>query len=102
MLSSDTNIHIKTGTVGYNNKIVISDSKFNLGKNDKVNALEPATMKSHKNSKIKGHKVITQSTHAHKDPNNVLAQKPTITHEEEKIALILCLTGAFTMWCMFR
>ena len=32
------NLKIKTGTVGYNNKILISDEKFILGKNDKVNA----------------------------------------------------------------
>ena len=38
MLPSDMNLHIKTGTAGYNNKILVSDSKFNLGKNDKVNA----------------------------------------------------------------
>ena len=37
MLPSDMNLNIKTGTVGYNNKILVSDGKFNLGKNDKVN-----------------------------------------------------------------
>ena len=31
-LPSDMNLKIKTGTVGYNNKILVSDSKFNLGK----------------------------------------------------------------------
>ena len=39
MLPSDMNLKIKTGTAGYNNKILISNSKFSLGKNDKVNAL---------------------------------------------------------------
>ena len=39
MLSSDMNLNIKTGTVRYNNKILVSDGKFSLGKNDKVNAL---------------------------------------------------------------
>ena len=71
------------------NKILISDSKFNLGKNDKVNALVLGAMPSHK--------VIAQPTHA-----DELAQKPTITHEEEKIALILFITGGFAMWFMFR
>ena len=47
MLPSDMNLNIKTGTVGYNNKILISDGKFSLGKNDKVNALEaPANQSS--------------------------------------------------------
>ena len=36
------NLNIKTGTAGYNNKILVSDGKFGLGKNDKVNALELA------------------------------------------------------------
>ena len=40
-----------------------------------------------------GHKVVAQPTHAHE-----LAQKPTIAHEEEKIAIILSLVGTFTIW----
>ena len=32
MLPSDMNLKIKTGTVGYNNKIPVSDVKFSLGK----------------------------------------------------------------------
>ena len=97
MLPSNMNLNIKTGTAGYNNKILVSDSKFNLGKNDKVNAegAGSASAKiSHKNS---SRKVVAQTTTTHKD----LAQKPTITHEEEKIALILSLTGTFTIWHMF-
>ena len=38
MLPSDMYLKIKTGTVGYCNKIFVSDGKFSLGKNDKVNA----------------------------------------------------------------
>ena len=45
MLPSDMNLNIRSGTVGYNNKILACDGKFSLGKNEKVNA--PA-MKSHK------------------------------------------------------
>ena len=30
MLSSDMELKIKTGTVGYNNKILVSDKKFIL------------------------------------------------------------------------
>ena len=69
------NLKIKTGTVGYNNKVsYLMFRKFSLGKNDKVNALKLAVPQ----------KVIAQTTTTHKDPNNV-AQKPTITHEEEKL-----------------
>ena len=32
MLPSDMNLKIKTSTVGYNNKILVSDEKFSLGK----------------------------------------------------------------------
>ena len=61
MLPSDMNLNIKTGTVGHNNKILVSDGKFSLEKNDKVNtsssnALEASTKISHKDSKIKSHK----------------------------------------------
>ena len=38
MLSSDMNLNIRLGTVGYNNKFLVSDGKFSLGKNDKVDA----------------------------------------------------------------
>ena len=34
LLPSDMNLKIKTGTVGYNHKILISDEKFSLGKTE--------------------------------------------------------------------
>ena len=40
MLPSDMTLKIRLGTVGYNNKILVSDEKFILGKNEKVNSLE--------------------------------------------------------------
>ena len=100
MLPSDMNFKIKTGTVRYNNKILISDGKFSLGKTLRLmlycyeNLLSPKGVML----KIKSHKdpeVIAQQTHTHE-----LAKKPT--HEEEKIALILFLTGGSTIWFLFR
>ena len=44
MLPGDMNLKIKTGTVGFNNKIHVSNGKVSLGRNVEVNA--PA-MKSH-------------------------------------------------------
>ena len=43
-LPSDMNLKIRSGTVGYNNKILVSDEKFSLGKDVEVNSLvsEPA------------------------------------------------------------
>ena len=45
MFPSDMNLKIRSGTVEYNNKILVSDETFSLGKNDEVNslALEPAS-----------------------------------------------------------
>ena len=99
MLPSE--LKIKTGTVGYNNKILVSDEKFILGKNERVNSLEAAAMKSHQHSNV-----VTQTAVTHKDSETAvthkdLEKKPTITHEE-KIALILSLTGIFTIWYLFQ
>ena len=41
MLPSDMNLKIRSGTVGYNNKILVSDGKFSLGKNENVNLTVP-------------------------------------------------------------
>ena len=88
ILPSDMNLKIKTGTVGYNNKILVSDGEFSLGKNVEVNSLvlEPVIRmpKGHPS-----HKAIAQQTQA---------KKPT-THEDEKIALALFL--AFAIWNIF-
>ena len=108
MLPSDMNLKIKSGTVGYNNKILISDGKFILGKNDEVNSLEAPSapqaetpvMKSHRGSNI-----VTQTVVTHKDSETTAVtqeQKMTIAHEKEKIALILTLTGIFTLWYLFQ
>ena len=40
MLPSDMNLKIRSGTAGYNDIILVSDGKFILGKNQKVNSLE--------------------------------------------------------------
>ena len=51
MLPSDMELRIKTGTVGYNNKILVSNGNFSLGKNDEVNSLETPAI-SHKDSNL--------------------------------------------------
>ena len=95
MLPSNMEWKIKTGTVGYNNKILVSDGNFSLGKNDEVNETP---------------KISHQATITHheleKKPNITQAQKPTITHhelakepihEDEKIVLVLVLGGGFAI-----
>ena len=95
MLPSDMNLNIRSLTVRYNNKIFVSDGKFSLGKNDKVNA---DFTKPEEETTKKDSKVVQKLTTIHK----VITQKPIITHKEERAALILFLTGAFTIWFMFR
>ena len=41
LLPSDMNLKIRSGTAVYNNKIVVSDGKFSLGKNENVNLTTP-------------------------------------------------------------
>ena len=89
------NLKIKTGTVGYNNKILISDGKFILGKNEKVNLIAPA---------IKYHKTNSLETPALKSTQTVVNSERTadleqtiISHEDEKVALVLSLIGIFTI-----
>ena len=99
MLPSNMNLKIKTGTVRYNNKILVSDGNFSPGKNENVNSLETPAIKSHKDSNVVKQTVDSEKTAVtHRD----LERKPTITHEEEKIALILSLTGIFTIWYLFQ
>ena len=50
MLPSNMELKIKTGTVGYNNKILVSDDNFILGKNDEVNLMTPAITNHKANS----------------------------------------------------
>ena len=73
-----------------------------LEKNDEVSSLEVPVIKNHK-----GSNVVTQTAVTHKDSGAAvthkdLEKKPTITHKEEKIALILSLTGIFTVWYLFQ
>ena len=113
MLPSDMTLKIKPGTVGYNNKILVSDGKFSLGKNDEVNLAVPAiishktnslearsapqaetpAIKNHKTNSIKPTTITTSQGLTH---TPAISQKPkTIIHNEEKIALVLALAGGF-------
>ena len=97
------NLKIRSGTVGYNNKILVSDGNFSLGKNEKVNLTVPA---------IKSHKVTQTAARPKCNSSDVLSYTPAIsqknqepkpiTHNDEKIALVLFLTGGFAIWNIFR
>ena len=97
------NLKIRSGTVGYNDKILVSDGNFSLGKNDEVNLAVLA---------MKSHKVTQTASRPKRNSNDVpshasnISHKPqepkTITHNDEKIALVLALAGGFAIWNMFR
>ena len=96
MLPSNMQLRIRSGTVGYNNEILVSDKKFYLGKNDEVNSSKaPAIKKSHNTSSIE------PTTITHAPATSQKNQKP-ITHNEEKIAVVLSLAGGFAIWNTFR
>ena len=73
MLPSDMNLKIRSGTLGYNNKILVSNGKFILGKNDEVNSLETPVMKSRK-----GSNVVIQTAVTHRDSG-----KTAVTQEQK-------------------
>ena len=115
MLPSDMELKIKAGTVGCNNKILFSSEKFILGKNEKVNSLETPAIKNNKTNSletptIKNHKtnplemIAMKSTQTAVNSKRTadLKQKTIISHKDEKVALVLSLTGIFTKWFIFR
>ena len=109
-LPGDMTLKIRLGTVGYNNKILVSDGKFNLGKNHEVNFLEAPAIKSHKTNSlgtpaIKNHRTNSLQTapiESHSNTAQGLTHAPTISHEDEKAVFILLITGGFTVWFLFR
>ena len=110
MLPSNMALKIRPGTVGYNNKILVSGGKFSLGKNDEVNSLEAPAIKSHKTNSletpaIKNHKtnsLETPTIESHSNTTQGLTHAPTISHEDEKAAFILFIAGGFTVWFLFQ
>ena len=113
MLPSDLKLKIKTGTVRYNNEILVSVGNFSLGKNDEVNLITSA-IKNHKTNSletptIKTHKANPLETPTKKSTQTAVNSKrrsdleqTIISHEEEKVALVLSLTGIFMICFIFR
>ena len=125
-------MNLRIGKVrNYNNKILISSPSFKIGPNLKISldeAKDKPDVKSNRKQKQyiepntgsnKEHKQDTKpdikSNKEHKQdvkPNielkhdvKMIRTKPDtnkITHEEEKVALILGTTAVFTVWLMFK
>ena len=68
-------------------------------KNHKTNSLKTPTIKSHKTNSLET--PAMKSTH-NSERTADLEQKTIISHEDEKVALGLHLTGIFTKWFIFR
>ena len=100
MIPSDMTLKIRSGTAGYNNKILVSDGKFILGKNENVNLTAPV-MKSHKTNSLETPAMKSTQTAVNSEITADLEQRPIISHEDEKVALVLSLTGIFTTWFIF-
>ena len=83
------NLKIRSGTARYNNKILVSDGNFSLGKNVEVNAglAKPEEKTTTKQKTTTIQKVVTKA--------------PQLPAPAEK-AFILLLTGGFTVWYMFQ
>ena len=100
MLPTNMELRIRSGTVGYNNKFLVSDGKFNLGKNDEVDSSKTPAIKTTslelKHTPTISHGRKAPAPPAHED------EKPKITHSDEKIALVLALAGGFAIWNTFR
>ena len=93
MLPSNMKLKIKTGTVGYNNKILVSDEKFILGKNEKVNSLEAPAIKNHKTNSLetptgKNHKTNPLETPAMKSTQTAVNSERTADLEQKQLSLM--------------
>ena len=86
------NLKIRSGTARYNNKILVSGGKFSLGKNENVNLMKSTQTDANSNDVLSFAPAISQKN-----------QEPkTITHNDEKIVLVLALAGGFAIWNIFQ
>ena len=79
MIPSDMNLKIRSGTVRYNNKILVSDGKFILGKNEKVDLVP--VMKSHKTDSLETPAIKNHKTNSIKPTTITTSQGLTHTHQ---------------------
>ena len=59
-------------------------------------------MKSHKTNPLETPAMKSTQTAVNSERTADLEQKMIISHEDEKVALVLSLTGIFTTWFIFR
>ena len=96
MLPSDMNLKIRSGELpGTMINFLISDGNFSLGKNDEINLMVPA-IKSHETNSLE-----STTIKSHSNTTQGLTHAPTISHEDEKTALIQFSHWWF-FWFLFR
>ena len=97
MLPSDMNLKIRSGTLG-----IITKFSFPSGEKRKVNLTVPS-IKSHKVTQTAPNSNDALLPHGSHTPNiSQKNQEPkTITHNDEKIALVLALASGFAIWNIF-
>ena len=95
ILPSDINLSMRSATVGYNNEILMSDSRFSLGRNDTVHTSVPEKI---------SHKKPISLKHAHKEVSSkhTSIREAELTREEERITLMLTLASTFRKWYAFH
>ena len=76
MLPSDMELRIRSTTVGYNNKILVSNKNINLGKNDEVNSL--------KTPAIETNSLETPAIESHSYTAQGLTHAPAISNHEDE------------------
>ena len=101
-------MNLRIGNVkNYNNEILISSPSFKIGTNVKINLDEDEPdVKPKKEPDIKSNKEQKKDVKTIRTkPDTEFNKEPDmneITHEEEKVALILGMTSIFTVWWMFK
>ena len=115
-------MNLRIGKIkNYNNKILESKSYFKLGMNKKINLNEEKgkpvvkpegegiaktkpDVKQNREPELKSNKEHKQDIKPNIELKHDVKKPDTnmITHEEEKVALILGTTAVFTVWWMFK
>ena len=70
-------------------------------KNHKTNSFETPTIKNHKTNSLETPAMKSTKTAVNSEKTADLEQKTIISDEDEKVALVLSLTGIFMIWFIF-
>ena len=96
MLSSDMNLNIRSRTAGCNNKILVANSGFSLGKNEMINKPEKSSNKTTIVHSPKKSNQMTPGGHSLKAVHTSVS-----TYDEERAALVLAKASEFEYGMLF-